>query len=41
MIKGQLKVRIPNPHSKGDIDGSLLREILKQANISNEEWNNV
>jgi predicted RNA binding protein YcfA (HicA-like mRNA interferase family) len=41
MIKGQLKVRIPNPHSKGDIDVSLLREILRQANISNEEWNNV
>ena len=40
MAKGELKVRIPNPHGK-DISGYLVSEILRQANISEEEWNNV
>ena len=38
MIKGQLKVRIPNPHRGGDISDSLLKEILRQAEISTENW---
>ncbi len=38
MIKGKKKIRIPNPHGSGDIHISLLREILKQAGISAEEW---
>ena len=38
MKKGQKKIRIPNPHGSGDIDKSLLKEILKQAGISIEEW---
>lgn len=37
MIKGRLKVRIPNPHDD-DIGVALLREILRQAGISDEEW---
>jgi hypothetical protein len=37
MIKGHHKIRIPNPHL-GDIDASLLKEILRQAGISYEEW---
>jgi predicted RNA binding protein YcfA (HicA-like mRNA interferase family) len=37
MIKGRHKIRIPNPHL-GDIDVSLLKEILRQAGISHEEW---
>lgn len=37
MIKGKQKIRIPNPHT-GDIDVSLLKEILRQAGISPEEW---
>jgi len=37
MVKGALKVRIPNPH-QSDIEISLLREILKQAGISVEDW---
>ena len=28
---------IPNPHGK-QIDSVLVKEILKQANISGEEW---
>jgi predicted RNA binding protein YcfA (HicA-like mRNA interferase family) len=38
MRRGAHTVRIPNPHS-GDVDISLLRRILKQANVSDEEWN--
>jgi predicted RNA binding protein YcfA (HicA-like mRNA interferase family) len=38
MVKGQLKVRIPNPHRGGDISDSLLKEILRQAEISTENW---
>ena len=37
MVKGELKVRVPNPH-KSDISKHLLSEILRQAGISNEEW---
>lgn len=37
MIKGKQKIRIPNPH-KGEIDVSLLKEILRQAGINDEEW---
>lgn len=39
MKKGTRKVHIPNPH--GDIHISLLREILKQASITADEWNNA
>jgi len=38
MVKGQRKVRIPNRHHRKDIGVPLLREILKQAGISREEW---
>jgi predicted RNA binding protein YcfA (HicA-like mRNA interferase family) len=37
MIKGELRLVIPNPH-KGDINRALLSRILKQAGISREEW---
>lgn len=40
MIKGELKLRIPNPH-RGDISKYLVAEILRQADISTEEWNNL
>ncbi len=40
MIKGSLKVRIPNKH-KGDISKHLVSEILRQAKISSDYWNNV
>ena len=40
MAKGELKVRIPNPH-KGDISKHLLSEILRQARISAKEWEGV
>ena len=37
MTKGQLKIRIPNPHG-GDVSASLVSEILRQAGISNNSW---
>ena len=37
MIKGSQKIRIPNPHT-GDIDISLMKEILRQAGISGQDW---
>jgi len=37
MKKGTLKLRIPNPHQR-DISVGLLRRILRQANISPQEW---
>lgn len=37
MVKGYLRVRIPNPH-RGDIGKNLLRAILKEAGISEAEW---
>ncbi|HEY4714954.1 MAG TPA: type II toxin-antitoxin system HicA family toxin [Candidatus Paceibacterota bacterium] len=40
MTKGSLKLRIPNPH-KSDISKHLLTEILRQADISSNEWNDA
>jgi predicted RNA binding protein YcfA (HicA-like mRNA interferase family) len=40
MQKGSLKVRIPNPHKSGSIHASLLREILRQAGIQLDDWEN-
>jgi len=37
MFKGTHKQRIPNPH-QSDIHVSLLREILRQAGITDDEW---
>ncbi len=37
MIKDDLTLTIPNPH-QGDIGRELLYRILKQANISKNEW---
>ena len=37
MLKDKLSMRIPNPH-EGDIGRDLLDRILKQAEISKEQW---
>jgi predicted RNA binding protein YcfA (HicA-like mRNA interferase family) len=37
MIKGELRVRIPNPHRE-DIGKNLLREILREAGIEISAW---
>ena len=40
MKKEGLKVIIPNPR-RGDISKSLIAEILRQAGISNKEWDDA
>jgi predicted RNA binding protein YcfA (HicA-like mRNA interferase family) len=40
MIKGSQKIRIPNPHVS-DISASLIKEILRQAGIPSQEWDNA
>ena len=37
MVKGELKLALPNPHH-GDISRDLLARILKQAGIDRAEW---
>ena len=37
MKKGDLALLIPNPHRR-EISVALLSELLKQAQISHEEW---
>lgn len=37
MVKGNLRIRIPNPHKK-DIGKDSLKLILREAEISNKTW---
>jgi hypothetical protein len=37
MLRGRLRLRIPNPHGS-DIGASLIRRMLREASISDEEW---
>ncbi|MCU0544623.1 MAG: type II toxin-antitoxin system HicA family toxin [Oscillatoriaceae cyanobacterium Prado104] len=37
MIKGELKLTIPNPH-QGDISQALLARMLRQGNITRDDW---
>jgi predicted RNA binding protein YcfA (HicA-like mRNA interferase family) len=37
MVKDGVRLTIPNPH-RGDIDWSLTQRILRQAGISQKEW---
>jgi predicted RNA binding protein YcfA (HicA-like mRNA interferase family) len=37
MRRGNLTVIIPNPHEE-DISVDLLRRLLRQAEVSREEW---
>ena len=37
MKRRKLRLTIPNPHGK-QIDSVLIKEILKQAGISNDDW---
>ena len=40
MEKGNLTLRLPNPH-KSDIGTGLLTRILKQAGIKKSDWINL
>lgn len=37
MLKGEITLRVPNPH-QSDIGKELLSRILKQAKIDRETW---
>jgi predicted RNA binding protein YcfA (HicA-like mRNA interferase family) len=37
MIKGSIRLTVPNPHKK-EIGVELLSRLLKQADISRDEW---
>jgi predicted RNA binding protein YcfA (HicA-like mRNA interferase family) len=40
MVKGQVRLRLPNPH-QGDIGRDLLIRILHQAGIARHEWDSL
>jgi predicted RNA binding protein YcfA (HicA-like mRNA interferase family) len=40
MARGDVRVRIPNPH-QSDISKDLLVRMLKEAGISRKEWEQV
>ena len=40
MVKGTLKLFIPNPH-RGEIGRDLLAKILRQAGIDRDEWSEL
>jgi hypothetical protein len=37
LVKGQLRLILPNPH-QAEIRKDLLARILRQANLTREEW---
>jgi predicted RNA binding protein YcfA (HicA-like mRNA interferase family) len=37
LVKGELRLVLPNPH-QSDISKDLLARILRQANLTCEEW---
>ncbi len=37
MFKGDITIRVPNPH-QADIGKDLLTRILRQAGISKDDW---
>lgn len=37
MVKGTLRVRVPNPHGQS-VSVGLIRKIIKQAGITQEQW---
>jgi len=40
MVKGSLKLRVPNPHGE-DISQDLVSRILRQAGINSTEWRKI
>ncbi len=40
MVRDQLRLVIPNPHQR-EINRDLLARILRQADISREQWENL
>jgi len=40
MMKGKQKIIIPNPH-RGDIGVVLIKKIMRQIGLTNEQWNEL
>jgi predicted RNA binding protein YcfA (HicA-like mRNA interferase family) len=40
MIKSKQKIIIPNPH-RGDISIVLIKKIIRQLRLTNEQWNKL
>ncbi len=40
MLRGTIRIMIPNPH-RGDISVDLIMKILRQGEISREDWLSV
>jgi predicted RNA binding protein YcfA (HicA-like mRNA interferase family) len=38
MVKGTLRLKVPNKHGRKDIGVELLKRILKQAGLTRREW---
>lgn len=38
MIRGELRLALPNPHGSQQIDDSLLARILRQAGVTREDF---
>ena len=38
MIKGAVRIKLPNPHHGQDIGADLQARILRDSGISREEW---
>ena len=41
MIRGRLRLVVPNPHGSQEIDDALLWRILRQAGVSREEFDSI
>jgi predicted RNA binding protein YcfA (HicA-like mRNA interferase family) len=41
MVKGKRKQKIPNPHRGEQYGVALLADILRQAGIGHDDWNNA
>ncbi|MBI3165982.1 MAG: type II toxin-antitoxin system HicA family toxin [Chloroflexi bacterium] len=37
LVKGELRLTLPNPH-ESEISKDLLARLLRQANLTREEW---
>lgn len=38
MVRGQLKLVVPNPHHGEEIGRDLLTRVLRQAGVEKDEW---
>ena len=38
MVRGQLRLALPNPHGSQEIDDALLTRILRQAGVTRQEF---